>query len=214
MKLAIFFLAILSLTAKPLHALPNGAISDLPAAKEGFAAGPERGLKGRKNKGSKEPKRMMMMMMKKNATTADPTAAKQRACNFLSIPNLTTCLSTLSFNYGTTGSTIPSEIGLSTQLTYLDFFDNSLTSTIPSEIGLLTQLTFLDFSDNDLTSTIPKEIGLLTQLTFLFFNDNVLMGTIPASLCSLPTEGIYIDCGEITCASGCCISWPDDISCG
>ena len=252
MKLTIFFLAILGLTVKPLHAIPNGAISNPPAAKEKFAAGTERGLKGRKNKESKVPKMMkekkMMMKKKKkkkkkkNVTTADPTAAKQMACNFLSIPNLTTCLSTLAFSYSflnrPTGSTIPSEIGLLTQMTslrffdvsltstipseiglltqlvYLDFVENALTSSIPSEIGLLTQLAYLDFSENDLTSAIPNEIDLLTQLTVLGFNDNALMGTIPSSLCSLSPIYIYIDCDEITCASGCCVSWPDATSCG
>jgi Leucine-rich repeat (LRR) protein len=108
--------------------------------------------------------------------------------------------------YLSTGSTIPSEIGLLTQLMFLSFSDNSLTSTIPSEIGLLTKLKRLTFSFNQLTSTIPNEIGLLTQLTVLSFRSNWLEGTIPSSLCSLPSlvSSIWIDCGEITCDSGCC----------
>ncbi|KAI2512116.1 hypothetical protein MHU86_2203 [Fragilaria crotonensis] len=184
-------------------------------------------------------------------TTAFPTSKptsltpRQIACNFLSIPNVTECRSTVKFDSGssddkTTGSTIPSEIGLLTQLTYLDFSNNALTSTIPSEIGLLTELTLLSFYINSLTSTIPSEIGLLTQLTGLdFFNNvlnstipraigrlqelqwmdftgNELKGTIPSSLCSLPTlaSAIFIDCGTITCASGCCSDRTDHSSCG
>jgi hypothetical protein len=199
------------------------------------------------------------------------------ACNFLSISNVTYCQSIFKFSTKTTGSTIPSEIGVLTQLTFLDFSDQSLTSAIPSEIGLLTQLTVLDFYDNSLTSTIPSEIGLLTQLTSLnfyentltstipseigvlkyltylyfggnsltstipseiglltqlkellfdnnfltstipsaiglltlleslSFSNNAMKGTIPSSLCSLSSlYTIYINCGEITCASGCC----------
>ncbi|KAI2505059.1 hypothetical protein MHU86_9415 [Fragilaria crotonensis] len=132
------------------------------------------------------------------------------ACDFLSIRNVTECRSTFVFDsdngVNTTGSTIPSEIGLLTQLTYLDVEGNSLSSTIPSEIGLLTQLTKLDISNNALASTIPSEIGLLTLLTELDFRNNELTGTIPSSLCSLTSlyGNIGIDDGEITCASGCC----------
>ena len=176
------------------------------------------------------------------------------ACNFLSIRDATTCRSISEFGGKTTGSTIPSEIGLLTQLTYLDFYENFLTSTIPSEIGLLTHLTYLNFYDNSLTSsipsevglltqlmrldfysnlltstipseigllerltllsfwrnsltsTIPSEIGLLTQLKYLSFSDNTLKGTMPSSLCSFPSleEFIFVDCGKITCDSGCC----------
>jgi hypothetical protein len=173
------------------------------------------------------------------ATLTSPTPAPTSltperiaiACNFLSIPNATTCRSSVTFdayNDGvrTTGSTIPSEIGILTQLqrlsfssnsltstipseigllsqlTYLSFWINSLTSTIPSEIGFLTQLSLLSFSYNSLTSTIPSEIGLLTQVQVLSFYNNVLKGTIPSSLCSLPSLSIGIDCGEITC--DCC----------
>ncbi|KAI2501778.1 hypothetical protein MHU86_12698 [Fragilaria crotonensis] len=96
------------------------------------------------------------------------------ACQFLSIPDLTVCQSTTSFDSvntddRTTGSTIPSAIGLLTQLTYLDFYGNQLTSTIPTEIGRLTRLKALAFYNNSLTSTIPSEIGLLTLLTELYF---------------------------------------------
>ncbi|KAI2505057.1 hypothetical protein MHU86_9413 [Fragilaria crotonensis] len=132
------------------------------------------------------------------------------ACNFLSIRNVTKCRSTFVFDsdngVNTTGSTIPSEIGLLTQLTYLDVEGNSLSSTIPSEIGLLTQLRKLDISRNALSSTIPSEIGLLTLLTELDFTNNELTGAIPSSLCSLTSlyGNIGIDDGEITCASGCC----------
>jgi Leucine-rich repeat (LRR) protein len=84
-----------------------------------------------------------------------------------------------------------------------------LTSTIPSAIGLLTQLTYLDFESNSLRGTILIEIELLTPFTKLWFNKNTLKGTIPSSLCSLPSlvPTIYIDCGEIICASGCCIGF-------
>ncbi|KAI2505040.1 hypothetical protein MHU86_9396 [Fragilaria crotonensis] len=132
------------------------------------------------------------------------------ACNFLYIRNVSKCRSTFAFDSDngvtTTGSTIPSEIGLLTQLTYLDVESNSLSSTIPSEIGLLTQLRKLDISRNALTSTIPSEIGLLTLLTELDFSNNQLTGTIPSSLCSLISlyGNIGIDDWEITCASDCC----------
>jgi Leucine-rich repeat (LRR) protein len=152
--------------------------------------------------------------------TTDPTQDQstqiQIACNFLSIPNVTECRSTVTFDSDTTtGSTIPSEIGLLTQLTWLSFAYNQLTSTIPSEIGLLTQLTLLSFSTNQLTSTIPSELGRLTQLVELSFHYNELSGTIPSFLCSLTSlaGNIWIDCGEITCDSGCCFS-GDGASCG
>ena len=59
-------------------------------------------------------------------STSAPTTKKlpevaQVACNFLSIPNLTACQSTLFYNGRTIGRTIPSEIGLLTNLTVLDF---------------------------------------------------------------------------------------------
>jgi hypothetical protein len=160
---------------------------------------------------------------------SEPTSStpEQIACNFLSIPNVTKCRSTVDYYGSPTGpkipseiglltqltfltlrgksltSTIPSEIGLLTQLKVLHLYSNSLTSTIPSEIGLLSQLMDLSFYDNQLTSTIPSEIGFLTQLEFLWFNNNTLKGTIPASLCSLsPPFYISIDCSEITC--DCC----------
>jgi hypothetical protein len=45
----------------------------------------------------------------------------------------------------------------------------------------------------------------LAQLTSLSFYNNTLKGTIPSSLCALPSLfSIDIDCGEITCESGCC----------
>ena len=143
--------------------------------------------------------------------TSAPTSLtpEQIACNFLSEPDVAECRSTVVFGGTTTGSTIPSEIGLLTQLQGLSFSSNQLTSAIPSEIGLLTQLTYLSFWSNSLTSTIPSEIETLTQLRSLWFNNNTLMGTIPSSLCSLPSliTNIFIDCGEITCASGCCFGW-------
>ncbi|KAI2490344.1 hypothetical protein MHU86_24234 [Fragilaria crotonensis] len=163
--------------------------------------------------------------------TSPSSTPETIACRFLSIPDVTSCRSTFVFESElggdtTTGSTIPSEIGLLTQLTYLDFYNNSLTSSIPSEIGLLTQLTVLSFYKNSLTSTIPSEIGLLTKLTSLIFWENLLTstipraiglltrltmldfdstmltGTIPSSLCSLSSITIYNDGGEITC--NCC----------
>ncbi|KAI2512759.1 hypothetical protein MHU86_1547 [Fragilaria crotonensis] len=128
------------------------------------------------------------------------------------IPNeigLLTQLSFLEIALNSLTSTIPSEIGLLTELTGLGVGGNLLTSTIPSEIGLLTQLMSLSFYDNALTSAVPSEISLLTQLTVLFLNENTLEGSIPSSLCSLPSLGclfcgIFIDCDEITCDSGCC----------
>jgi hypothetical protein len=131
---------------------------------------------------------------------------------------LLTQLESLSFDQNSLTSTIPSEIGLMTQLTALSFTGNLLTSTIPSEIGLLTQLTLLSFAHNSLTSTIPSEIRFLTQLRELYFSANALKGTIPSSLCSLPSlnSNIVIDCGEITCGSGCCVGrdGSDLFSCG
>jgi Leucine-rich repeat (LRR) protein len=55
------------------------------------------------------------------------------------------------------------------------------------------------------TGKIPSEIGLLTQLNKLNISSNHLSGTIPSSLCSADT-GVYIDCNEVTCDSGCCRS--------
>jgi hypothetical protein len=106
------------------------------------------------------------------------------ACRFFSIPDVNICQSTESFDSydtddRTTGSAIPSEIGLLTHLTFLDFSGNQLTSTIPTEIGLLRRLTGLSFYNNSLTSKIPSEIGLLTKLEYLYFSINELTSTIP-----------------------------------
>lgn len=159
------------------------------------------------------------------------------ACEFISVPDVAECRSTVKFDSfidagdRTTGSTIPSEIGLLTQLMVLrlpfnqlistipteialltnlvslDFSVNQLTSTIPSEIGLLSKLTNLLFSYNQLTSTIPSQIERLTKLEYLGFFDNQLSGTIPSSICSLaPIIALWIDCGGITCDPACCIS--------
>lgn len=112
-------------------------------------------------------------------TSVNDTDPFQIACNFLSIPDVKECRSTVQFeNEGTTGSTIPSELGLLTQLTYLSLYDKQLTSTIPSELSLLTQLTQLHVYNNVLTGSIPSEISLLTQLQYLSFNDNELTGSI------------------------------------
>jgi hypothetical protein len=121
------------------------------------------------------------------ATSLTP---EQIACQFLSIPNVTECRLKVMFdswndgNKGdkTTGSTIPSEVGLMTQLTYLDFYNNQLNSTIPSEIGLLSNLTLLSIWKNQLTSTIPIQITLLTNLLYLDFLYNQLTGTIPSEM--------------------------------
>lgn len=109
-----------------------------------------------------------------------------------------------------TGS-IPSEIGLLSHLTYLDFGNNQLTGSIPSEIGLLVELTSLYFYTNRMTGSIPSEIGLLVALTSLNFYTNTLIGSIPSSFC--PNVSIAIDCGKITCDSGCCTD-GDTNSCG
>ena len=220
MERAIFF-ASLGLTVKSLHAFPERSVPNLLL----------RGMQKGTMKPTPKQNKMMMMMMKArtekptaastagptttptviptagptlaptNAPAVDacsptaPTAAKgsaQVACAFLDISDLRTCCSTTRFDDKTVGTIIPTEIGLLTQLGYLDLYNNALTSTIPTEIGLLTQLTLLAFLNNN------------------------LMGTIPSSLCSLPSlvPYIFIDCGEITCASGCCKSEYYGSSCG
>jgi hypothetical protein len=187
---------------------------------------------------------VLVVLVVGSPPSSTPLTPEQIACNFLSIGNATMCRSKVAFDtYNeddtTTGSSIPSEIGLLIQLTELAFYDNALTSTIPSEIGLLTQLTVLSFFNNTLTSSIPSEIGLLTQLTVLDFSSTTLTstipseigllsqlinmyifntnlrGVIPSSLCALPSlkEYIFIDCGEITCDSGCCSDYGSGSSC-
>jgi hypothetical protein len=121
-------------------------------------------------------------------TPVPPSLAPElNACNFLSVPDLTECRSKVKFeSYDavdkTSGSTIPSEIGLLTQLTYFSLKYEGLSSTIPSEIGLLNQLTLLDLSFNSFNSTIPSEIGLLTNLMSLSFWVNSLTSTIPSEI--------------------------------
>ncbi|KAI2501663.1 hypothetical protein MHU86_12787 [Fragilaria crotonensis] len=116
---------------------------------------------------------------------------------------LLTQLTELGFSVNELTSTIPTEIGLLTQLTKLEISHNMLTSTIPSEIGRLTQLTYLALDTNQLISIIPTEIGRLSRLSWLSLSSNQLSGTVPSSLCS-HANTIYINCGEITCQSGCC----------
>ena len=144
---------------------------------------------------------LVMCLPKPAQVTPTPTSApaplppEQVACNFLSIPDLMECRTTVKFD------TLAG--------------DYTTGSTIPSEIALLSRLTYLDVSYSSLTGTIPSEIGLLTRLTDLYFSDNELSGTMPSSLCSLTSLGlIYIDCGEIACASGCCASGDTYGVCG
>lgn len=124
-----------------------------------------------------------------SSNSCDP--ALQIACNFLSLSSLSECRGTAQFDSDgnpddhTTGSTIPSEIGVLTQLTFLDFSNNSLTGTIPSTFSSLTELQALVFNDNQLTGTIPSSFSSLSQLTYLAFADNKLSGTIPSNLSNL-----------------------------
>ena len=123
-------------------------------------------------------------------------AATQIACNFLSIPDLTECRSTVFFDTllgsrdeRTSGPPIPSEIGMLTQLEHFqlgfEFQSAAGASTLPSEIGLLTRLMSLGLVYNYLTSTIPSEIGRLSQLTALSFDDNSFTGSIPSEIGNL-----------------------------
>lgn len=124
------------------------------------------------------------------STPTSTTTAERIACNFLSISNLDECRTTLEFAsyngmHSTTGSTIPSEIGLLTQLTRLDFYNNHLTGSIPSSLYRLTQLSSLNFTYNDLTGSIPSMFSDLTQLVNLDFSFNKLTGSIPSSVSKL-----------------------------
>ena len=116
---------------------------------------------------------------------------EQIACNFIKLPSLRECLATDSIS-STTGSTIPSEIGLLTHLVRLDMPGNELTGRIPSSIGNLTKLTWLSFWENALTGSIPPSIGDLTQLQALGFKGNSLTGSIPESFQNL-TALDYLD---------------------
>jgi hypothetical protein len=53
-------------------------------------------------------------------------------------------------------------------------------------------------------------------LEWLNLSNNTLKGTIPSFSCSLPAlnGNIFIDCGEITCDSGCCLDKFGGTSCG
>jgi Leucine rich repeat len=109
------------------------------------------------------------------------------ACNFLSITNLTECLTTThtDSSWNAVGLTIPTEIGLLTQLIRLSLCDNDLVGTIPSILGNLIQLTELDLDVGHLIGLIPSTLGKLVRLKYLGLNDNQLSGTIPSTLTNL-----------------------------
>ena len=107
---------------------------------------------------------------------------EQIACNFLSLPDVNFCRLITSSSRATTGSKIPSEIGLLTRLEVLSFLSMQLSGSIPSEIGLLTQLNFFTVDYNQLKSRIPSEIGLLTKLKWLSLDNNQFTGAIPSEI--------------------------------
>ena len=111
--------------------------------------------------------------------TIDPSILV--ACAFFNTPNLLECQTTTSFRNGTTGTTIPTEIGLLTQLISLDLSGTSWTGYIPSTLGYLTRLQYLRLDHNQrLFGTILSTLGNLQQLTALHMNNNTsLVGTIP-----------------------------------
>ena len=142
---------------------------------EFFAAGPDRGVKGTNKQGGvyeadedgearrRRRRRMLQHQIQPQSQIRQPN--KQ----LFSLPNLTTCLSTLSFDgslYAPPGSTIPSEIGLLTLL--------------------LDVVVFLQQCVDGDNSVIP----LLSLSSVL---------------------GIYIDCGDTTCA--CCRSGGVGVPC-
>ncbi|KAI2496283.1 hypothetical protein MHU86_18240 [Fragilaria crotonensis] len=125
--------------------------------------------------------------------------SEQIACNFIERPSLTECRATDSISK-TTGSKIPSEIGLLTadaartipssfgnltEIDYLDFANNGLTGTVPSSFGNLKKLTALSFHENDLTGTIPLSVAQLTQLLHFDISSNRFNGQIPSSIGTL-----------------------------
>ena len=75
---------------------------------------------------------------------------------FFNTPNRSECQTTTFFRNGTTGTTIPTEIGLLTQLMSLDFSGTPWTGYIPSTLGYLTRLQYLRLDHNQrLFGTIP-----------------------------------------------------------
>jgi hypothetical protein len=68
-----------------------------------------------------------------------PISSLQVACEFLNVPNVSTCQLQTMFNSSKIG-TIPTEIGLLTQTTFLQLATMQLVGTIPSTIGNLYQL--------------------------------------------------------------------------
>jgi hypothetical protein len=78
----------------------------------------------------------------------------QVACNFVCVPDVTTCRVQESFQSSNSG-TIPTEIGLLTQVTVLAFGNQELTGTIPSTLGNLTRLRQLSLYTNQLNGPIP-----------------------------------------------------------
>jgi hypothetical protein len=88
-------------------------------------------------------------------TTTTTTANLSIACEFLLVPNLSTCLSQTILFGSILQTTISTEIGFLTQIQAIYIGNKLLTGTIPSDLGNLGQLTAMDFSNNALTGTIP-----------------------------------------------------------
>ncbi|CAL8103004.1 unnamed protein product [Prunus armeniaca] len=99
-----------------------------------------------------------------------------------SISNLTTELTSLTFQENQLHGNIRVGIGNLINLEFLNLRNNHFTGSIPRDIGKLASLGLLNLRYNELSGSIPSSIGNLTMLTSLQLQENNLQGNIPSSL--------------------------------
>ncbi|KAK1409334.1 hypothetical protein QVD17_35860 [Tagetes erecta] len=137
------------------------------------------------NLGSSQPDEMHFIDSMINCSKLEVLivgANKLRGILPSSVGNLSSQITTLSFEQNSIYGTLPSGIGNLLKLERLYIGFNEITGRIPSELGYLGNLKHLYVDHNSLNGTFPDFVGNLSQLEELMLSDNRLEGQIPPNL--------------------------------